>query len=116
MFDINLILVISISILAFFSFCILLIIIPLGIQFYKTLSSTQQILDLINDELKPTVREIKEGIGSVKSVVKSGTSIAKTGLQETSILLTSSAYGILAAIKDYLKSCKKGETSYNNKR
>lgn len=114
MLDLNLILVISIVILAFFSFCILLIIIPLVVQFYKTLNSTQQILDLINNEIKPTVEEITEGISSVKNVVKSSTTIAKSGLQGTSILLTSSAYGILAAIKDYLKSYKKTETSYND--
>ena len=104
MIDLNLTIVISLAVLAFFSFCLFVVIVPVAFQMSRTLNSMQHLLDTINDDLEPTVNQIKQSMGSVKS-----------GLHKARILVMSSTYGILTGLKDYLKSYKSNETSYNNK-
>ena len=115
MINLNSILVLSLATLAFISFCLLLVIIPIALQLSRTLNSTQHLLDTINDDFEPTVKEIKQSVDGVRNVIQKSTTSVKSGINNTSILLVSSAYGVLAAVKEYLSSYKINETSYNNK-
>ena len=114
MIDLNLVIVISLAILAFFSFCLFIVIIPLALQFSKTLSSAQHLFDTIND-IEPTVKEIKQSVDSVRNVVEKSTQRAKSALSNASVFVISTSYGVLAGLKDYLSSYKNTETSYNGK-
>lgn len=114
--NLNLTIVISLAILAFFSFCIFVILIPIALQLSRTLNSAQHLLDTINDDIEPTVKEIKQSVDKVNSVVKRTGTVVKSGFQEAGILAISSAYGVLSAVKDYVSGFKTGKTSYNGKR
>ena len=112
----NLVMVISLSVLAFFSLCFFVVLIPIALQLNRTLNSMQHLLDTVNEEIEPTVKEVKQSIDGVKNIVQKSTVVAKDAVSEAGILVVSSAYGVLAGIKDYLVSCKNVETSYNNKK
>ena len=114
--DLNLIIALSLSVLAFFTFCIFVILIPVAMQLNRTLSSAQFLLDSINDDLQPTVKEVKESIDNVKQLVRSSTKSVSVGINEAGILVVSSVHGLLTGVKDYLSSYKNNETSYNGKR
>ena len=107
MLDLNTIVVISLAILAFFSLIVVIVLIPLALQFSKTLSSAQSLLDTINDDVSPTVKEIKQSVYGVKEALESN-------MGETKIFVTSSVHGLLTGVKEYFSSCKTHENSYNN--
>ena len=115
MFDLNHILVISLAVLAFFSFCFFIIVVPIALQLSRTLNSAQHLLDTINDDLEPTINEIKESISGVKTVVQKSTTKVKSGIHNANVLIMSSVHGILAGVKEYFSSYKSNETGYNNK-
>ena len=112
--DLNTIVVISLAILAFFSLVMVIVLIPIALQFSKTLGSVQSLLDTINDDVKPTVKEIKQSVYGVKDALTRGTSVLESGVSEASIFAVSSAHGVLAGVKEYLSGCKTDENSYNN--
>ena len=114
MLDLNTIVVISLGILAFFSLVMIIILIPIALQFSKTLSSVQNLLDTINDDVRPTIKEIKQSVYGVKDALKKGTSVLESGTNEASIFVASSAHGILAGVKEYFSACKTDENSFNN--
>ena len=114
MLDFNTIVVISLAILAFFSLVVVIVLIPIALQFSKTLSSLQSLLDTINDDVRPTVKEIKQSVYSVKDALIKGTSVLESGVSEASVFVASSAHGILAGVKEYFSVCKTNENSYNN--
>ena len=114
MLDLNTVVVISLAILAFFSLVIVIALIPIALQFSKTLSSLQSLLDTINDDVKPTVKEIKQSIYSVKDALTKGSSVLESSVSEASIFVASSAHGLLAGVKKYFSVCKTDENSYNN--
>ncbi|MBI3591658.1 MAG: hypothetical protein HY094_09825 [Candidatus Melainabacteria bacterium] len=114
MSDFNLIVVISLAVLAFFSLCLFAILIPVAMQLSKTLSSVQYLLDTIN-YFGPEVKDFKETLQSVKSVVQKGTKNIESNVDEAGIFVASSAYGILTGVKEYLSSYKTSENGYNNK-
>ncbi|OGI08598.1 MAG: hypothetical protein A3I68_01220 [Candidatus Melainabacteria bacterium RIFCSPLOWO2_02_FULL_35_15] len=114
MLDLNTIVVISLAILAFFSLVVVIVLIPIALQFSRTLSSLQSLLDTINDDVKPTVKEIKQSVYNVKTALKKGTSVLESGAHEASMFVASSAHGILAGVKEYFLACKTDENSYNN--
>ncbi len=115
MLDLNLVVVISLGLLAFFSFCFFCVFIPVALQFSRTLHSAQDLMETINDDLEPTVKEIRQSIDGVRTVVQTGTTTIKSGINEAGILVTSCAYGVLTGIKEYLSSYKTNEKSYNYK-
>lgn len=115
MIDLNVVVVISLVILAIFSVFILIVLIPISLQLSRTLNSAQFLLDTINDDLEPTVKEISQSITGVKKVVQKSTTAFKLGMDEAGIILISSAYGIMAGLKDYLSASKSSKTSYNGK-
>ena len=114
MLDLNTVVVISLSILAFFSLVMVIVLIPIALQFSKTLSSVQSLLDTINDDVKPTIKEIKQSVYGVKDALTKGTSVLESGVGEASIFMASSAHGVLAGVKEYFSGCKTDESSYNN--
>lgn len=114
MLDLNTIVVMSLAILAVFSLILIVIIVPLALQLSKTLSAFQSLLDTVNNDVSPTVKDIKESFYGVKDVLKSGTSLFEDRFSETSILFSSSMHGLLVGIKEYFATCKTDETGYNN--
>ncbi len=114
MLDLNTIVVISLAILAFFSLIVVIVLIPLALQFSKTLSSLKSLLDTINDDVSPTVKEIKQSVYGVKEALAKGTSVFESNVGEASIFVASSAHGLLTGVKEYFSSCKTDENSYNN--
>jgi len=112
--DLNTIVVISLAILAFFSLIVVIVLIPLALQFSKTLSSLKSLLDTINDDVSPTVKEIKQSVYGVKKALAKGTSVLESNVGEASIFVASSAHGLLTGVKEYFSSCKTDENSYNN--
>lgn len=115
MIDLNHILVISISVLAFFSFCFFVVLIPIVFQLLKTLNSLQYLLDTVNS-FDTDVREVKENINKVKNVVRRSTDVFGTRFRDIGILFTSSAYGFIVGLKKYFSGYKTPENSYNDKR
>lgn len=111
--DINHIVVISLILLVVISICTFAVVLPISMQLTKTLSSAQDLLDTINNDLEPTVKEIKESVSGVKTIVSRGATVAKLGVNETSMVITSSVYGILVGVKEYFSSYKKEKNSYN---
>ncbi len=114
MLDLNTVVVISFAILAFFSLIVVIVLIPIALQCSRTLSSLQSLLDTINDDIKPTVKEIKQSVYGVKDALKKGTSVLEGSTSEASIFVASSAHGFLAGVKEYLSLCKTDENSYNS--
>lgn len=114
MININSVLVISISALAFFSFCFFVVFVPIALQLSRTLNSAQHLIDTINDDLEPTLKEVKHSVDDVKNVVQKTTNTLKDSLSKVRMVILSSAYGILTGFKDYLSSCKTSEGSYND--
>ena len=114
MIDLNQIIVISLAVLAFFSFCTFILIIPIAIQLSKTLSSAKFLLDTVN-EFEPEVKEVKQSIKNVKDIVRHSTSSVQSNLGETGIFVVSSVYGVLAGVKEYFSDYKNPENSYNGK-
>lgn len=115
MFDINQILVLSVIALAFISFCLFVVIIPVAYQLSKTLSSLQGLLDVLNDDLKPMAKELKTSVSGVRNLVSDGKTLLDLGIKNAKVVVLSSAYGFLAAVKDYLQGCKTSQTSYNGR-
>ena len=111
--DINHIVVISLILLVVISLCTFAVVLPISMQLSKTLGSAQTLLDTINDDLEPTVREIKDSVVGVKSIVSKGAVGVQLGVSETSVALTSSVYGVLIGVKEYFSSYKKEKNSYN---
>ena len=107
MLDLNTVVVISLGILAFFSIVLAMILIPIALQCSRTLGSLQNLIDTINNDVKPAVKEIKQSVYGVKDSLERGTN-------EASIFVASSAYGILTGVKEYLSPCKTNKSSYNS--
>ena len=72
------------------------------------------LIDTINDDLEPTLKEVKHSVDDVKNVVQKTTNTLKDSLSKVRMVILSSAYGILTGFKDYLSSCKTSEGSYND--
>ena len=115
MFEINHILVLSVGVLAFFSFCLFVLIIPVVFQLSKTLTSLQSLLDIVNDDLRPVAMDLKTSVSGVRNLVNDGKTLMDLGMEKTRIVALSSAYGFLSALKDYFQSYKNERTSYNGK-
>lgn len=113
MFDLNTALVISLSVLAFISVICACVLIPLAIQFSNTMSSVKSFLDMVDDEVRPAVKEVKESIFGVKSLVKQGSKLMQNSIIETKTLVTASVHGVICGVKDYFSACKSDESSYN---
>ncbi len=113
MLDLNTIVVISLAILAFFSLVLIIVLIPLAMQFSRTLSSMQNVIDIINYDVTPTVKEIKQSIVQAKGVLKKGSSVLQDSTSEVSILVSSAAHGLFTGVKEYLSVCKTEENGYN---
>ena len=116
MIDLNLLVVISLSVLAFFSFCLFIAMIPIIFQFYKTLSSLQRLLDTFNDDIEPLVKDFKNNVSNIKSKLDGAVILLKSSLSKAYVLALSGAYGILSSAKDYLCNYKNDNSSYNGKR
>lgn len=116
MFDFNLLLIISLAVLAFFLFCIFIVILPVAWQLSKTLSSVQYLLDTLNG-FEEDIKEIRQSINDVKSVVKVSSGAVKSSVEEASVFVKSSLAGVLAGIREYFSPCKTNDNGYNgNKR
>ena len=113
MLDLNTIIVISLAVLAFFSLVAIIVLIPIALQFSRTLSSLQGLLDMINDDVSPTVKEIKQSVSRVKDTLTKSSSVLESSVSEASIFAASAAHGVLASVKEYFSVCKTDENSYN---
>ena len=115
MFEINHILVLSVGVLAFFSFCLFVLIIPVVFQLSKTLTSLQSLLDIVNDDLRPVAMDLRTSVSGVRNLVNDGKTLMDLGMEKTRIAILSLSYGFLSALKDYFQSYKNERTSYNGK-
>ena len=113
MFDFNLLLIISLAVLAFFLFCIFIVILPVAWQLSKTLSSVQYLLDTLNG-FEEDIKEIRQSISDVKSVVQVGSGAVKSSVEGASVFVKSSLAGVLAGIREYFSPCKTNDNG--NKR
>ncbi len=114
MVDLNVLVVISLGILAVVSLCLIVVLIPIASQLIRTLNSAQHLLDIVNDDLEPTVKEIKDSVSTVREFVKTGSSKIRTELDKLQVVLGSSVYGLYCGVKEYVTSYKTDETSYND--
>ena len=117
--NLDLILVLSLLVLAFMSFCTFVVLVPLALQLSRTLSSLQHLTNTVKDDFEPSLKEIKQSVDKVNSLVKSGSGYMKFTFDNAGFFIISSAYGMLAGVKDYLASYRDGDkgenTSYNGK-
>lgn len=104
--DINFVIGVSVVILTVCMFCILIVIVPVALQYHKTLSSIQNLVDTVNEDLEPAVKEIKNSITGVKTTVKKISEPLVSSVNKASVALISSAHGIVTGIKNYISSCK----------
>jgi len=102
-------------ILALFSIALFFTVLPVVLQLSRTLTSIQNLVDTINDDLEPTVKEINQSVAGIKNILKNSTTLLKSSLKEASVVFISSAYGLMTGIKDYLSNYKTTESSYNGK-
>ena len=114
MIDLNTVLVISLGVLAFVSFILIAVLVPVAIQFSRTLSSIQSFMDVVNDEVGPTVKEIKESVYGAKSLLQKSTSVLNYGVSEAKTMIVASVHGFVSGVKQYLTICKSTESSYNS--
>lgn len=115
MINLDLVIGISLAVLAVSMFCVLIILIPLGLQLHRTLISAQHLYDTINDDLEPAVKEIKHGVSEIKSTFGKYFSPLTATLNKINIAVVSSAHGVLAGVKTYIDNLKDDKTSYNGK-
>ena len=113
MIDLNTILIVSLAILAFVSIILLTVLVPIAIQFSRTLNSLQCFLDVVNDEVTPTVKEVKQSVYGVKNLLHKGSNIVNYSLTEARTLALASVHGFVSGFKNYLSTCKTDESSYN---
>ena len=104
--DINFVIGTSVVILAVCMFCILIIIVPVALQYYKTLTSIQNLVETVNDDLEPAIKEIKDSITGVKKTVKKVSEPLASSINKASVAILSSAHGIVAGIKNYISTSK----------
>lgn len=114
MLDLNNVLVLSIAVLAFFSFCIFIILIPVVYQLLKTLSAFQHMLDTVNS-FDSDVRELKENVSKVKGIVRKSTSLFDSVFKNIGVFLISSAYGMAVGVKEYFSPYKTTNNIYDGK-
>lgn len=107
MVDINLLIGISLLALAFIMFCVLLVLIPIAWQLFRTLNAAQSLIETINEDLKPTAIEIKQSINELKRVFNKCTSPITKVIDKVKVPIVSSYHGIVSAVKNYL-------SNYNN--
>lgn len=107
MIDINLIIALSLVVLTICTFCILIVIVPVALQYHRTLNSIQHLVDTINDEVEPMVKEISKSVTQVKSAVGKVTSPVKETVNKVGIALISSAHGVVTGLKEYLTTLRK---------
>ena len=113
--NLDLILVLSLLVLAFMSFCTFVVLVPLALQLSRTLSSLQHLTNTVKDDFEPSLKEIKQSVDKVNSLVKGGSGYMKFTFDNAGVFIISSAYGILTGMKGYLASYKGKDTSYNGK-
>lgn len=113
MIDLNTVMIISLVVLAIVSLCLFIVLIPIALQFIRTLNSFQHLIDMINSDLKPTLGEIKAGVSNIRSSIQKCTEPTKTILQEVNIKAVSTLHGFLTGLRTYLMSCKDIKASYN---
>ncbi len=116
MVDLNLLVVLSFVVLAVVSVFLVIVLVPIALQLTRTLGSAQHLLDTVNDDLGPTVKEIKLSVNEVKDVLQKGTSKCKQGFNRVKVSLLSCAYGLVCGVKEYLSDSEISETSYNGNR
>lgn len=102
--DLNLIIVVSLFLLALCSFGVLITLIILGVQLSKTLSSAQSLMSLIQNDLEPTVKEIKEGVANVKNILGKYTTPMSSALEKASVTVSSLVHGVQTGVKSYFSS------------
>ena len=114
MIDLNTILVISLGVLAFVSLILVMILVPVALQLSRTLSSIQSFMDVVNDDVRPAVKEVKKSIYGVKSIFQKTTNILDSATSEARTMILASAHGFVSGVKQYLTICKSSENGYNN--
>lgn len=106
MVDINTIIGFSLAILAFCGLLFIIIVFPVALQLIKTLTSAQVLMDTVNEDLEPTIKEIRSGVESVKSAVKTCSSGAKSAFDNAGVTIVSSSKSVLEGIKSYISAFK----------
>jgi hypothetical protein len=116
MIDINVILGISLAILAFTAVCLLIVVVPVALQCHRTLNSAQHLIDVINDDLEPALKDIKCGVNNVKNVVNKYSGTAKSVIDNAGIAIVSTSHGLMTGIKSYLEILTSTKGSNNGRK
>ena len=102
--DLNLMIVLSLFLLAICSFGVLITLIILGVQLSKTLTSAQSLMSLIQNDLEPTVKEIKESVANIKNIFQQCTTPLSSAVEKAGVAVSSLVYGIQTGVKSYFAS------------
>ncbi|MBI1857704.1 MAG: hypothetical protein HYR97_01090 [Candidatus Melainabacteria bacterium] len=109
--DWHLIISVSLAVLAGTTLIMLIVLIPLALQFHRTLTSAQHLFDTINDDLEPAMKEIKQGVTEIRSRVKQYSSPVTSVFNKLSVVLASSAHGVLTGVKKYIDELSTSDKS-----
>ena len=115
MLDLNTLIVVSLAVLAFLAFILVIVLIPIAMQLSRTLGSMQVFFDTVNDDVRPAVKEIKQGVYTVKGALYKCSALARHGATQGRDFIVSSAHGVLVGVKEYLSACKTDQNSYNGR-
>lgn len=102
--DLNLMIVLSLFLLAICSFGVLITLIILGVQLSKTLTSAQSLMSLIQNDLEPTVKEIKESVANIKNIFQQCTTPLSSAVEKAGVAVSSLVHGIQTGVKSYFAS------------
>ncbi len=107
--DLNQLVVLSLILLALVSVLTFAVILPLAMQASRTLSSAQNLLNTINNDLEPTAKEIRETVNGVKDIFSKGSETVNKGVKVANVAVKSGAFGFLVGLKNYFNSYKNSD-------
>ena len=74
----------------------------------------QNLLDIINYDVAPTIKDVKQSVLQARSVLKKGSSVLQDSTGEAGILVSSAAHGLFTGVKEYLSGYKTEGSGYNS--
>lgn len=97
---------ISLAILAISALLALILFSPIIWQLFKALNTVNHLLDVVQEDLEPIVREISKNVSDVKNKVTDYSSNCKLRFTEVGVSAVSTAHGFLSGLKSYVESLR----------
>lgn len=104
---------ISLAVLAVSFLGIFIVLIPIGVQLTKLISSMQHLVNNLNDEIQPVVKELRASFDNVKTVVNKCSNSTKDVIDKTKDTVVSITHGVLTGLKAFFKD-KGSKSRYND--